>query len=391
MNQSRSVSRLCLVQVLFALVNVSSTQRCVAFAPSSYTNGSRGVCEKQPFNYPRNNRNKSYEPATTLLSSNKGQYDITKPTFDLLSFRPIRSDALLRYNSLNQSEPLRINLFLLATISFFGYPLWCESVTGDVPTLSSSVGAAALGVGAASLFWRERSRRSNQLRRMEKELNAGSLAVKLPVSAAISSIRPEVQLMELRSKRRVVAIRGSKEQLKSSGVIDMLCVLRRRLVQSQTLVVILPTDGTLSKSDCGLDDEQLGDALWLGDACNVAEWDRYFNGLAENPGEELAWFALNFNGRSIASGLSEAPRLIELLGQQLQPMEILDESDKAEVLEGDKMSTVEQILEKQKQFYKVLTDSDDETQMKAVYSKKFTDEVNEVRRLHDLSMTWSVF
>ena len=57
----------------------------------------------------------STKPTTTRLYAN--QFDITKPTFDLLSFRQIRSDALLRYNSLNQSEPLRINLFLLLTAS----------------------------------------------------------------------------------------------------------------------------------------------------------------------------------------------------------------------------------------------------------------------------------
>lgn len=250
-------------------------------------------------------------------------------------------------------------------------------MTGDAPTLTSSLGAAGVGVATAALFWRERSRRSNQLRRMEKELNAGGLYVKLPVNTAISSIRPQVRLMELRSKQRMVAIRGSKEQLKSSGVIDTLCVLRRRLIQSQTLAVIIPTDGT-SRVDWGLNDDQLGDALWLGDACNLAEWDDYFNELVDNPGNQLAWFALNFKGRSIASGLNEAPRLLELLGQQLQPMEILDECDEAEVLDGDNMSTVKQILEKQKDFYKILTDSDDEAQMKSIYSKKLTDEVNEV-------------
>ena len=84
------------------------------------------------------------------------------------------------------------------------------------------------------------------------------------------------------------------------------------------------------------------------------------------------WFQLKL------SGLNEAPRLLELLGQQLQPMEILDECDEAEVLDGDNMSTVKQILEKQKDFYKILTDSDDEAQMKSICSKKLTDEVNEV-------------
>lgn len=95
-------------------------------------------------------------PTTHLYAAN--QFDLSKPTFDLLSFRPIRSDALLRYNSLNQSEPLRINLFLLMTVSLLGYPLWCESVTGELPTAISSIGACAAGLGCGALFNRERTR-----------------------------------------------------------------------------------------------------------------------------------------------------------------------------------------------------------------------------------------
>ncbi|KAL7502580.1 hypothetical protein ACHAXN_001170 [Cyclotella atomus] len=360
--------------LIYFVVYPSSIHKCVAFAPTNPR--SSRITKFQP--HPTNALGAHIHQPKTRLFNQRNQFDISKPTFDLLSFRLIRSDALLRYNSLNQSEPLRINLFLLATISLLGYPLWCESVTGDVPTFSSSIGAAGLGVACAALFWRERTRRSNQLKRMEKELNAGDLSVRLPVNTAITSVRPETCLMELKSKRRIIAIRGSKEQLQSSGVIDSLCFLRRRLLQSQILVVLIPTDGVKSKNDWGFDNNQLGDALWLGDACNLAEWEDYFNELVENPSNELAWFALNFNGRSIASGLNEAPRLLELLGQQLQPMEILDESDEPEILEGDTASTVKDILEKQKQFYKVLTGSDNDVEMQKVYSTKSTEEVNEV-------------
>lgn len=78
-------------------------------------------------------------PSTLTRLYGGNQFDITKPTFDLLSLRSIRSDALLRYNSLNQSEPLRINLFFLATMTLIGFPLWCESVTGDVATSISTL------------------------------------------------------------------------------------------------------------------------------------------------------------------------------------------------------------------------------------------------------------
>ena len=322
--------------------------------------------------------------SSTRLYNGRDQFDITKrPTFDLFSFRSIRSDALLRYNNLNQSEPLRINLFLLGTITLMGYPLWCESVTGDVATPIPTIGSVAAGIGCASLFWRERTRRSNQLKRMEKELNAENLQVKVPVNTAISSARPTARLADLKSKRRVLAIRGSKEQL--SDVWDTLCILRRRLVQSQTLVVLVPTDSS-QKEDWGYDTKQLGNTMWLAEPLTVdgqGGWINYFRELLdngedtdENSDGELAWFALNFKGRSIASGLGEAPRLLELMGQQLQPMELLDETDEAEI--QDDLPEAKQILECQKKFYTVLTESSDESDMKPIFSDIQAGEVNEV-------------
>ncbi|KAL3793443.1 hypothetical protein ACHAW5_001618 [Stephanodiscus triporus] len=325
-------------------------------------------------------------PSTLTRLYGGNQFDITKPTFDLLSLRPIRSDALLRYNSLNQSEPLRINLYLLATISLLGYPLWCESVTGDVATSISTVASSAAGGGCAILFWRERTRRSNQLSRMEKELNAENLEVRMPVNVAISSARPMSRLKDLKGKRRILAIRGSKERL-SGPVWNTLCLFRRRLVQSQTLVVLVPTDGGSQRVDWECDKNRLGGtALWLADALNIdgqGGWLSYFEELLDNGDgggrdsiDEVAWFALNFNGRSIASGYGNAPRVLELLGQQLQPMELLDDTDEAELQEG--VSAVTQILERQKKFYSVLTDSSDENDMRPLFSTNSVAEVDEV-------------
>ena len=110
-------------------------------------------------------------------------------------------------------------------------------------TSLSTAGAIGAGVGSAALFWRERSQRSRQLKRMEKELNAESLEGILPVMKGISSVRPNSTLKQLKGKRRIVAVRGTKEQFIASGITDTLCVLRKRLVQSQTLVALVPTDG----------------------------------------------------------------------------------------------------------------------------------------------------
>mmetsp|Transcript_31101 Transcript_31101/g.62609 ORF Transcript_31101/g.62609 Transcript_31101/m.62609 type:complete len:511 (+) Transcript_31101:96-1628(+) len=323
---------------------------------------------------------------STQLCSNNNGFDITKPTFDLLSFRNIRSDALLRYNTLNQSEPLRINLFLLSTVTLLGYPLWSESVTGDVATTPSIAAAIAAGVGSASLFWRERTRRSNQLRRMEKELNAERLKLRLPVNEAFSSVRPTATLKELRGKRRILAIRGTKASLRE--VFQSMGALRNRFVQSQTLVVLVPTDGSC-KEDWDWNEKQNSEALWLANPINIdgnGGWLEYFNELLESNDsddeiisskDELAWFALNFKGRSIASGLGEPPRAIELLGQQLQPMEILDESDESKHT-IDKHSIVEEILDCQSKFYSALTGSSDENEMITQFSKTSAREVDEV-------------
>ncbi|KAL7528262.1 hypothetical protein ACHAXR_002354, partial [Thalassiosira sp. AJA248-18] len=271
----------------------------------------------------------------------------------------------------------------LATITLLGYPLWCESVTGDVATPTSTILSLASGLGSAALFWRERTRRSNQLSRMEKESNAESLEVRIPVNAAISSARPTARLMDLRSKRRILAIRGSKEQL-SGPIWNALCVLRTRFIQSQTLVVIVPTDGS-RKEDWGWDATQMGSALWFADPLKVdgqGGWINYFSELLDDSDRinsndgEFAWFALNFKGRSIASGLGEPPRVLELLGQQLQPMDILDETDEAEIL-GD-MPAAKQILDCQKDFYRVLTDSSNENDMQPIFTTTPAGEVDEV-------------
>jgi hypothetical protein len=331
-------------------------------------------------------------------SNNNNQFDMSKPTFDLLSFRPIRSDALLRYNSLNQSEPLRINLYLLLSATLLLYPSWCESVTSEIASPISTAVASVAGIGCGALFWRERSRRSNQLYRMEKELNAEKLVVRYSsLNSAISSTRYTVRLGELKSKRRILAIRGTKDQIAS--IWDTVCALRNRLIQSSTLVVFVPTTegSTIRRDDCT--------APWLAEARDGdgleddgGGWLNYFRDLLDKGDngsnaddqkqqqQQLAWFALNFKGRSIASGIGDAPRLLELLGQQLQPMVLLDETDEAEGFTRDSDSTTlgsttsakQQILECQQKFYDVLTNCTNANEMKVVFANQPVEEVDEV-------------
>jgi len=183
---------------------------------------------------------------------------------------------------------------------------------------------------------------------MEKELNAEDLEVRMPVNAAFSSARTMSRLRDLKGKRRILAIRGSNEEL-SGPVWNTLCLLRRRLVQSQTLVVLVPTDGS-QRLDWGWNANRLGgNSLWLADALNVdgqGGWLSYFDELLDKgdgggggSSDEVAWFALNFKGRSPA---------------------------------------VRQILERQLKFYSILTDSSDENDMRPVFSTNSAAEVDEV-------------
>jgi hypothetical protein len=72
------------------------------------------------------------KPKTRCFLSNQ-QFDLSKPVFDLFTFRSIRGDALLRYSTLNQSEPLRINLYGLLALSLFAFPSVVSEAVGGEP------------------------------------------------------------------------------------------------------------------------------------------------------------------------------------------------------------------------------------------------------------------
>ena len=63
--------------------------------------------------------------------NSRNDFNLSKPTFDLFTLRSIRNDALLQYSSLNQSEPLRINIYLLLTITLLSFPTLSEAVIGE--------------------------------------------------------------------------------------------------------------------------------------------------------------------------------------------------------------------------------------------------------------------
>ena len=118
-------------------------------------------------------------------------------------------------------------------------------------------------------------------------------------------------------------------------------VLRRRLGQSKTIVVGLPTDDSSSKSDdfLALDvtEREICSCQWLGQAQDVSDWLDYFKTLSKdntNNNKEddrvndrlMLWFGLNYSGRLFGSGIGK-PRILEIMGQYLRPVDMLSEGD----------------------------------------------------------------
>eukprot|EP00816_Leptocylindrus_hargravesii_P001080 CAMPEP_0196813716 /NCGR_PEP_ID=MMETSP1362-20130617/38563_1 /TAXON_ID=163516 /ORGANISM="Leptocylindrus danicus, Strain CCMP1856" /LENGTH=481 /DNA_ID=CAMNT_0042190059 /DNA_START=225 /DNA_END=1671 /DNA_ORIENTATION=+ len=302
-------------------------------------------------------------------SNNSNQYDLSKPSFDLLSLRTRRGDALLQYTSTNQSEPLRINLYALFALSFAAFPSISEAVVGEPMDFIPSIGSVGAAVASLGLFFRECSRRSRQIDRLEKELNAEFLGISVP--NGVGGMLPLMKLKDLRGQRRVIALSGNATQLRDALLFAR--VVRRRLTQAAVAIVAVPTDGSTRK-DWGFDENDLG-KTWLAEANNVPEWLEYFENLVEDRGDDFAWFGLKYTGRSFGSGRTDSPRLLELLGSFLQPIAVLDEDDKDAPAAGN--SEHGNILSSQRTFYNALT-TGNKDKMDSICSPEVSNEVTEV-------------
>lgn len=312
------------------------------------------------------------KPTKSHLFLANNQFDLSKPVFDLFTFRSIRGDALLRYSSLNQSEPLRINLYALLALSLFAFPTVSEAVGVGEPTGLLQSGACILGgAGSMGLFVRECQRRSNQLYRIEKELNSELLKLRLPMNALSDAPFTDPTTFGTLIKTtsmppRILVVSGTASQL--SSVLASLKVYGRRLRQATTYVIPVPTDGSTRK------DWNLGTNLrlpWLADTYELSSWLQYLDDLADDS-KEFRWFGLNSNGRSFGSGIGQEPQWLQLFGQFLRPNSILDETDTNVV--SDETSSVS---DSQTAFYKALTSGDMEG-MKAVCLSEYSPEVTQV-------------
>lgn len=118
---------------------------------------------------------------------------------------------MIRYNTLNQSEPLRINLYLLALLSLLSYPTISEAVIGEPATLPGIVELSVSALFSGYRFVRECGRRNRKLMKMEKELNAELLTIQISNGPFADRLygNKKFSLKDLRGKRRILAICGS--------------------------------------------------------------------------------------------------------------------------------------------------------------------------------------
>lgn len=312
--------------------------------------------------------NRYYSSALLLASNNDdNRFDIAKPIFDLYSFRNIRGDALAKYNSLNQSEPLRINLSALLAFVFFSAPSLVDEINGEPASLPQIAGYIVAGTASASLFIRECGQRSKQLNRIEKELNALSLRIRMPRKKILGEMGPAglpqtIQSLQMTSGLRFLAICGTVRELRLS--LQQLQVLGRRLVQSSTYVIAVPTDGS-SRKDWGLIE---GNAYpWFAEPDNIQEWVSYFGTLSSNGLNRFKWIAFSSSGRSVASGENVDVSWLQLLGRYLRPTVVLGENDP---FQEDSRGLLLQLS----RFYSALT-SGSISDMTDVYSMDTSDDV----------------
>jgi hypothetical protein len=316
------------------------------------------------------------------------QFDISKPVFDLLSFRSVRGDAVVRYDSMNQSEPLRITLFGLFCISFLIAPTFTEAVGYDpmsTPTVAASIFGSLVSGG---LFVRECSRRANQLSRIEKELNTERLPIRLPTNqfAEMPFAQP-VTLKELRTATssqqppRLIAICGDKSKLQQA--LTSLAVFGQRLKQASTYVVAVSTDGSTSKDWQTLEPRSY--QSWLADPYQPQLWREYFQELSESDNSTtFRWFGLTARGQSWGSGEGDIPQWLQVLGQFLRPTDFLDVDDTTMARDDN---TKQELLDNLQSFYQALT-TGDENGITGIYSTSPSPAVTEVTDAGGRTDSW---
>lgn len=326
------------------------------------------------------------------------QFDVSKPVFDLLSLRSVRGDAVVRYDSLNQSEPLRITLYALFGLTFLSAPWLAEPIGYDAMNTPTTVASILFALASGGLFVRECSRRSKQLSRIERELNTEILAIRMPTNAfsELPFSKP-VTLKELKlisKPPRIIALYGNEEKLREA--LSSLAIYSQRLAQASVFVVAVSSS---SSSDTKKEKWQTLNPscykTWLGDAYEPQIWREYFRGLSENDDKDsiqFRWFGLNSSGRSFGSGDDEIPQWLQMLGLYMRPTDFLEMKEATDTLrEVDSTEEIKvELMEKVKDFYSALT-TGDQAGIDAVFSKSSSQAVTEVRASNSARLCLAIF
>lgn len=331
--------------------------------------------------------NKSQDGSRKRVALNQSnQFDVSKPVFDLLAFRTIRGDAIIRYDAMNQSEPIRILLYAIYSLVLLASPSLADALDFDALGLPATIATTVGSVWFGGLFVRECKRRSNQLNRIEKELNTEMLPIRLPANALSDRryTKPMV-LKQLAASQsippRIIALCGTKDELMKA--LKGLQIYGKRLQQASVYVVCVPLEQSTSFDayEWMLEQQQSLEAVsWLADSYNDKVWRAYFNELAADydasSKPSFLWFGLNSNGRSIGSGVDEIPMWLQLFGQHFRPtmddfelMEATSTADSTE--EGATLAAAA------KGFYAALTTGDQDA-MNSAFSESVSDQVSEV-------------
>ena len=134
---------------------------------------------------------------------------LRRPEFDPLSLQDFRREALLQYSNTNQSEPLRILIFLFLTICGLFSPTFFPSNAGP----PFFVAAATVTLTSGFLFLRERGKRTAQLVRLEREYSIGDLSVELSDPVSGRSESKELQASCAATRKPEVALQALKPPL----------------------------------------------------------------------------------------------------------------------------------------------------------------------------------
>jgi hypothetical protein len=344
--------------------------------------------------------------ATNRNDDSYNLYDLSKPIFDLYSFRMVRGDALTQYNLRNQSEPLRINLAIIGALFLLSLPSIISEMSGasggatTIPTTVPYVTpqlkvsmlqavASWIGAAACSTFGVQQAiKRNNQLLRIEKECAACDLQIQLPMTW-IGSDRPYQLQSEsigsvIKNKNcRIVALSGSTDALLDI-LQNELRVYNRRWAQSNTYWVLVPTNtagrGSVSSIQARYP--------WLAQASDIDAWNFYFQNLkgetggsATSPaasGESVAWFGLSATGRSFGSGSSRPTSYLQLLGNSLSPIDVLTEDEPKSKGMDQERHTEGALLSCQERFYNALTEGKLDIMQRDVFMLKSDDDAKEV-------------